>query len=416
MYRIWYSTESLADFIIDNTDLSNYKIIKNRLYESDISKPNDFHKTPDHIRKILYLDACDLIVEKDNEPVFSIEISTEAGTGHNAFQRFARIAASVENNVPALYVYPEAIIIKRNSENSVRWDEINPLIFRAMEAVMNIYQIPALLYYFPSDFRSYRNNPMDSPNYLRKGLNYDKKITKYAGCPDSGAHSINKLFGVINEIIDCTEKEGVHEARKKLIGKVVIREQRNFMQNEFSNKSKGRSEDEMSPLTAVNKVPTEYLLNYLSRYENKQYKIGELLRSRSFTLIYQINAKFRGDPYAGALTAIDYLKCREGKTFEDRKYNLVLLFGVISVDDNNHTIVVSDKNDSTIEDLFSVVKNCDKCNLLTKDYTKLKNKDIPRYFMQLRYGSMFSKAKHIRVFSYFADAILFPDGSLWRDA
>ena len=56
------------------------------MYESDASKPSDFHKMPDHIRKILYLDTCDLIVEKDNEPVFSIEITTEAGTGHNAFQ------------------------------------------------------------------------------------------------------------------------------------------------------------------------------------------------------------------------------------------------------------------------------------------------------------------------------------------
>ena len=51
--------------------------------------------------KILYLDAPDLIVEKDNEPIFSIEVTTEAGTGHNAFQRFARIAASVENCVPS---------------------------------------------------------------------------------------------------------------------------------------------------------------------------------------------------------------------------------------------------------------------------------------------------------------------------
>jgi len=45
----------------------------------------------------------------------------------------------------------------------------------------------------------------------------------------------------------------------------------------------------------------------------------------------------------------------------------------------------------------------------------LSNYEIPRYFMQVRYGSTYSKAKHIRVFSYFADAILFPDGSLWRD-
>ena len=83
---------------------------------------------PDHIRKILYLDAPDLIVERNNEPIFSIEITTEAGTGHNAFQRFSRIAASVENSVPAFYIYPEGAIITRQGAMP-KWDTINPLIF-----------------------------------------------------------------------------------------------------------------------------------------------------------------------------------------------------------------------------------------------------------------------------------------------
>lgn len=36
--------------------------------------------------------------------------------------------------------------------------------------------------------------------------------------------------------------------------------------------------------------------------------------------------------------------------------------------------------------------------------------------MQVRYGSTYLKVKHILKFSYFADAILFPNGFLWRDA
>ena len=78
MYRVWYSTESFADYIIDHTSLSGKPIIKNKMYESDANNPTRFHTMPDHIRKILYLDAPDLIVEKDNEPVFSIEVTTEA--------------------------------------------------------------------------------------------------------------------------------------------------------------------------------------------------------------------------------------------------------------------------------------------------------------------------------------------------
>lgn len=138
MYRIWYSTKSFAEYIVDNTSLKKYRtyLQMNKMYESDANNPTRFHTMPDHIRKILYLDAPDLIVEKDNEPVFSIEVTTEAGTGHNAFQRFARIAASAENSVPAFYIYPEGKLISRKDKITkklkTKWDEINPLIFRAL--------------------------------------------------------------------------------------------------------------------------------------------------------------------------------------------------------------------------------------------------------------------------------------------
>ena len=119
-YRVWYSTESFADYLIDNTVLKSKNIVKRKMYESDANNAKNFHTLPDHIKKILYLDAPDLIVELDTEPIFSIEVSTEAGTGHNAFQRFSRLAASVENNVPAFYIYPEAAIITRNDSELAR--------------------------------------------------------------------------------------------------------------------------------------------------------------------------------------------------------------------------------------------------------------------------------------------------------
>jgi hypothetical protein len=417
MYRVWYSTESFADFIIDHTNLKNETVVKNKMYESDANNPGRFHTTPDHIRKILYLDAPDCIVEKDNEPIFSIEVTTEAGTGHNAFQRFARIAAAVENGVPAFYIYPEGAIISRKAKTEMfsKWDELNPLIFRALESVMSIYDIPALLYYFPSDIAEYRDRADKSPNFVNKGLKFDADIVKYSGCPDSSDKSMQDMFAVLNEILEATEKSGVISAREKLLKNIRIRDQRNFMQMEFAKKSKGSSEYDMSPLSAVTYVPTEYILNYLSEYEDSEYQIGELLRSRETTAIYQCNAHFRGDPYPGALAAIDYLVCREGKTFEDRRKNLILLFGALTVDHDHKTIRVADEKDSTIKDFFDAVQSSAKHNLLTKNYEELKSNEIPRYLMQVRYGSTYSKVKHIRVFSYFADAILFPDGSMWRD-
>ncbi|TAG23851.1 MAG: hypothetical protein EAZ32_19815 [Cytophagia bacterium] len=407
-YRVWYSTEGFANYIIANTDLYKKELTKRKMYESDANNAKNFHTLPDHIKQILYLDAPDLIVEINAEPIFSIEISAEAGTGHNAFQRFARLAASVENNVPAFYIYPEAAIITRQNSEP-KWDKINPLILRALDNIMSIYQIPALLYYFPTDFRIH--SPNESPNLNTKGLQYERDID-YAGCPESKHEEMKMLFSAINEVLKVVEENGVIKGREKLLGNRVILNRRNFMTQEFANKG---GNENMSPLTATIKVSTNYLLNFLSKHENRDYKIGELLRSREETIIYKVDATFRGDPYPGALAAIDYLACREGKTFEERRYNLVLAWGNLNIDRDNETLVLTSSK-STIQDFIEAVQASENKNLLSKNYSDLDSHEIPRYYMQVRYGSTFSKVKHIRVFSYFADAILFPDGALWRDA
>jgi hypothetical protein len=408
-YRIWYSTESFADYIIAKTGLNNKNVVKKKMYESDANNAKNFHSMPDHIKQILYLDAPDLIVEIDAEPIFSIEVSTEAGTGHNAFQRFARLAASVENNVPAFYIYPEAAIITRQNAEP-KWDKINPLVFKAMDDVMNIYKIPALLYYFPSDYRTHQV-AKKSPNFGNKGLKYDSN-RDFAGSPDSTHTEMLLMFEAINEIISVVEQSGVISGREKLLGKRILSSRKTLMQEEYAAKG---GNPIMSPLTATVKIPTEYLLNHLSKYENKNYEIGELLRSRRETIIYKVDATFRGDPYPGALAAIDYLLCREGKSFEERKYNLVMCWGNLNIDDDAGTFEINSTK-STVHDFVNAVKASEGKNLLTKDYNDIPSSEIPRYYMQVRYGSMFSKVKHVRVFSYFADAILFPDGALWRDA
>src|SRR3989338_4553077 len=233
-YRIWYSTESFADYIIRNSSLRCKTFVKKRMYESDANNAKNFHTMPDHIKKILYLDAPDIIVEINSEPIFSIEVSTEAGTGHNAFQRFARLAASVENNVPAFYIYPEAAIITRQN-NPPSWDKINPLVFKALDDVMSIYRIPALLYYFPSDFRGHINSATTAPNLVTKGLKFDSN-RQLAGSPDSTDSEMQKLFLAINEIIEVVENGGVINGPEKLLSKRTLIDRKNFMQSEYVNK------------------------------------------------------------------------------------------------------------------------------------------------------------------------------------
>ena len=410
--RIWHSTDSFANYIFDNTDLKNYQCQFSSLYESDASKPNSFHSVPDHIKKILYLDCPDLIVELNSEPLFSIEISTEAGTGHNAFQRFARIAASVENGVPAFYIYPEAVIIERKNVEP-KWDSINPLIFHAFERVMQIYNIPALMFYFPSDYQQYQKNCSESPNFRRKGLKYDKDFISYPGCPDHQDPEMRNLFQIINCLLKESIKDTVISARQRIMGFPIIGKVRDKMNRRFGKLSIDKDPETMSPLSAVLTVKTTYLLNYLRSMGYKN--IGELLQSREDTIIYQADAKFRGDPYPGALCAVDYLKARRGKTFEDRECNLVLAFGKVTEDHENETLLFESSTQTSIDRFCDDVKKSQKRNLLSKNFKDLKVTEIPRYYMHVRYGSTYSKPKHIRVYSYFSDAILFQDGALWRD-
>lgn len=408
-FRIWYSTEPFADFIIDNTELRKKYFVKKKIYESDANNAKNFHAMPDHIKKILYLDAPDLIVEIDHEPIFSVEVSTEAGTGHNAFQRFARLAASVENNVPAFYIYPEAAIITRQN-TPPKWDKINPLVFKALDDVMSIYSIPALLYYYPSDYRTHPD-AKTSTNQSTKGILHDPN-RYYSGSPLGTDVEMTNMFVAMNEIIAVFERHGIVKGREKLLSNRTVISRRTFMNSEYQNKGGHLN---MSPLSATLKIPTQYLLNYLSQFENANYSIGELLRSRDETIIYKVNAAFRGDPYPGALAAIDYLLCREGKSFEERKYNLVLCWSDIIIDDVNQTIQLPGTK-GRVNDFVKAVQASENKNILSKEYADIANHEIPRYYMQVRYGSTYSKVKHIRVFSYFADAILFPDGALWRDA
>jgi len=404
VYRVWYSTETFADYVIDNTFLKKLNPIKSKLCESDASKPVDFHKMPDHIKKILYLDSPDLIVEREGEPVFSVEISQEAGTGHNAFQRFPRIAASVENEVPALYIYPEAIFVRRQSDTEGKYDCINPNIFAAMESAMTIFDIPALLFYFPT---LYPNAPKPGDNPKGKLLD-----PKYDGCPLSTSSEMQTMFDVMNLIIEKAERR---TSRVRLINERQIKERREWMQREFFHKG-GGNDHVWSPESASIEVATESLVNYLRQFTPNCEP--ELLLQREKTLIYQVDAKFRGDPYPGALAALDYLKCRVGKTYEDRDKNLVLAWGKVTEEDGNLTMIASKGEDSSvsqfIDKILTVRTNDNRC-LLGRTFTDLQGCNIPRYYMQVRYGCTFTKVKEIRCYAYFADAILFYDGAFWRE-
>lgn len=400
---IWYSSESLADFIIDHTVLKRHRCTKRRLQESDASKPSEFHAVPDHIKKILYLDAPDLIVEVGANPIFTIEESKEAGTGHNVFQRFSRLAASAENRIPSFYVYPEAVLVERKT-SPVKWDVLNPLVFHALERLMDVFGTPALLFRYPSLYPA-----MPKGSVRDKGLRLFKGDVRYLSCPEIDSE-IAALFKSIDLLVSQVEKKGL-SALSGLMGFDLFKRRRDWQRRYLHDHSRDVSLDEMSPLSSVEVYDTKPVVDYIKRLAGV-LSVGELLPSRPKTVLYKVNARFRGDPYPGALAAIDYMKCRIGPTFEDREHNLVMAWGAPSLVGN----VLSLDGEASVNDFCERLRMIDRHNLLKKAYAEVKaERKLPRYYMQARYGSMFSKAKDIRVYSYFCDAILFPDGVLWRE-
>ncbi len=409
-FTIWHSTESFADYIIDHTALSHHQCVKRKLPESDASKPNAFHAVPDHLKKVLYLDAPDIIVELGNEPILTIEESKEAGTGHNAFQRFSRLAAAAENGIPSFYIYPEAVAVRRLGDArhgaSVKWDTMNPLLFKALRRLEEIFSTPSLLFLYPSRFAD--GTPPEKAG-AAKGLKQIPGNTKYAACPEIDSE-MRALFACVDRLI----ASGIGANGKistDLANWPEFQKRREWRDRSWFQKSAGKHVDQMSPLSAVSSVPTRHILDYIRTVAGVK-DVSGLLPSRPETFVYHMNAAFRGDPYPGALAAIDYLKCRTGRTFEDRSANLVMAWGDMKADSSGLSL----SGQPSVEDFCGAVKNLEKQNLLNLSYDEIrKAKSIPRYYMQARYGSMFSRSKHIRVYSYFCDAILFPDGALWRE-
>lgn len=411
MLKVWHSDSAFADYLITHVpSLSASRtagtLVTAPLVVSDAASTKAFHKVPTHIKQILYLDCPDIVIEKDNFPFVSIEVSEEAGTGHNAFQRFGRLAAAVERKVPALYLYPEAVWVDRASGG--RWDRINPLIFHTLEKVMQIYGIPALLFYSPTQFQA---RQPQAPLGGGKGHRRDSN-PNFVNQPDSTDAEMQDLFDTIELMV--TRQMG-GSGSGPLIAERRIQSRRTWMQAEYA--SKGGATRTWSPETAAQTVPSTMIVDYIQRVLRTAYVPGGYFTDRADTVVYSANsATVRADPYTGAFAALDYLQCRVGETFEERDRNLVFAWG--DVDLSGEQIQISGGGGNSVGAYTASVRRlyaAPRRVLLGTPYSSLRPAEIPRYFMQVRFGTAFSKEKVIRMLAYFADAILFHDGALWRE-
>jgi hypothetical protein len=421
---IWQPTgsEALVDWLVHYTDLSQWKasgnLVIKLLPKSDGDNPKLFFQMPTRIKEILYLDSPDLIISINAVPVLSLEISREAGTGHNAFQRFSRIAAAVENGVAAFYIYPEAAIVRRGQNES--WDAINPLIFKTLEEIMKIHDIPAFLYYHPTEYSQSRSTASKTQLSNPKGMLLEKN-PMFPGQPDSSDSQMQELFSHVNAILRLGKHNTPSDIGSLGLKEIWARDKRQWMSSQWHTKAVSlngvqRSGLSMSPITATIEIDTDVLIKHLSKYAGRNLDFGELLPNRKKTIIYNPKKEYRsnGDPYTGCLVALDYLLCRQGKTNEDRGRNLVIAFGEIEIDNGELKISGPARINDFVGPIQSLYNNPRKV-LLGLPYDELLGQ-IPRYMMQVRHGTTYTKNKPSRIYAYFSDAILFEDGALWRQS
>jgi predicted DNA-binding WGR domain protein len=320
--------------------------------------------------------------------------------------------------VPTLYVYPEYVWVERAAGG--RWDRLNPLLCVAMERVSAIHRIPVLLYRYPT---YYDPKHPDSPPPRGTGKGH---IKGRDGMPDAACDEIREMFEFARFVLNAVQSAGKAALGNLANHPLVTRRQQlmaGMVPQDVRNCVAGQSDTRRpSPLSSCTVVQTEKLL----RFVREMSGIGEshdfgLLGSREETVIYHPDANPRSDPYAGALAAVDYVWCRTGRTYEDRHMNLAIAWGRVSEDGDTLRVVrpsdqIAQKRSvkSFTERVRNLYRDQSKV-LLAKRYQDLAPEEIPRYFMQLRFGTTFTKEKLVRMLAYLCDAVLFWDGVLWRE-
>ncbi|MCE5240274.1 hypothetical protein LLH23_17560 [bacterium] len=370
-------SETEAKYLIRHTSLPRGTDVRPIL-------PNDrlFPDNPAFVQQMLYLDKPDVIVAAGDplRPVFGVEISAEAPTGHDAFQRFARIVAAAAQGTPFAYLFPQRKWVTRGTEAG-RWDQFNPLILRALVQVSRFHNVPALPFLWPAD----RETGHPQQGYL---------LSESArSCLPPARHpEVVALRQFADLAIACYRQN-------RPFSELVFTEF--FATREAQNWSlyheRGGHDGPWSPLTSCERVPTSGLLRRIRRITDVDLEsLPDLMQSREASIIYTTDSRtFRADPYAGALVAVDYLTCRNGPTTQHRHSNLIISFPRASISQ------VVDKAQRYHR------ANCP----LQMEEDEIRQGD--RYYnLHLREGCRYTKQKEMRTICSFADMVVFADGIL----
>lgn len=379
-FTVWYGeSDRAARFVIENTLLAKTSPAPQRRRIWPTTK--SFVNNPSLIQRMLYLDKPDVVVTLGDpeQPVVGIEFCSEAPTGHDIYQRFARVVAAAELGTPFAYVFPRRKFVARKGGG--RWDEYNPLALQALLQVGRFHNVPVLGFLWYED---------EQRGKASMGRLLCDDI--YTDLPSRNHPEIKALWQFVNMAIEYAQN---NEPFSRMVFSPFYGERERIMWQAYSRRRD--LQPEWSPLTSREIVRTSQLTRYLRRFGLQTHlKLPPDLSARRETVIYRNEPKtFRGDPYAGALAALDYLECRAGPTKDHRFRNLAVHFSNTSIADLTDKAQRYYTHDCPLQ------------------FAKSSGKLDRYYMLHLREGCRYTKQKEIRIFGWFADIIIFKDAVLF---
>lgn len=255
--------------------------------------PGSGELAPPVLVEVLAYDRPDIVLVDDGKPILVLERTSEVPSGHNVGQRFARLAAAAQLQIPVVYFGPYAAYKHGGATQGPRY--MNLRLFYALEEMARIEETAVTII----------NWPVDEHYELIKDPSKDSRVIDYLKMFFS-YYDVHGLDGLNGHIMSSAFERQQEEERKAFIEEKV---------------TKPEQYDVPPPSVQILKkrdleAQTGYDLHCEDHEEVVLYNIG---------MNY-----IRSDPYAGAAMLYSYLYCGG---MQNRHRHIVLHFPNITTDE-----------------------------------------------------------------------------------
>ena len=377
MFKVWYhDNRSFAEYVVDITKLNQHNPEIEQIFMG-----RNFADNPDMIQRILYLDMPDAVVTYGfpERPVLGIEFCAEAPSGHDIFQRMARVAASASFGTAFAFIFPEKKWVIRQAGG--RWDNFNPLPLRTLMSISRFHKVPALSFFWEAN----QLTGVQAEGFLRLDEHYDNM-------PDRESQEMKKFAEFVDLTVDYVLQNKKFE---EMMFHPYIMDREAWMWERYHERFRRKPElFRWSPLTSCRQIETSELIELVRERIGREPTLPHYITERKETIVYEPGTRhFRSDPYSGSLVGIDYLTCRHGETVRHRHRNLAMRFRNVRFERMKEMFVRYYNADCPFNPEYQE----------TDSYLTLHLKD----------GCRYTKQKELRIYCYIADLLIFRDAVLY---